>query len=262
MRVIGGVCYTGVVKVVSWNVNGLRAVLRKNFLEYLEQEAPDILCLQEVKAGPNDVEQLWPLCYTTYWSTAVKKGYSGTAVFTRERPVTWARGMGRAEHDSEGRMLTLEYPDFFLVNVYVPNAKPDLGRLGYRQEWDRDFLCYLKGLEAKKPVVFCGDLNVAHTEMDLAEPKKNAGSHGFTAEERAGFQAYLDAGFIDSFREFEKGGGYYSWWSPFPGARSRNLGWRIDYVLVSPSLRPRLKNAFIRCDVSGSDHCPVGMELV
>lgn len=255
------VCYNTLVKLVSWNVNGLRAVLRKNFLEFLEREQPDILCLQEVKAGPNEVEQLWPLLYTTYWSTALKKGYSGTAVFTRERPLNCTRGMDRPQHDTEGRILTLEYADLFVVNVYVPNSKPDLSRLEYRQAWDQDFLAYLKALEQKKPVIFCGDLNVAHTELDLAEPKKNAGSHGFTPQERAGFQAFLDAGFIDTFREFEKGGGFYSWWSPFPGVRSRNLGWRIDCVLISASLRARLKSAFIRCDVSGSDHCPVGIEL-
>jgi exodeoxyribonuclease III len=249
------------VKIISWNVNGLRAVLRKNFLDYLAGEAPDILCLQETKAGPNDVEQLWPAAYTAYWNTAQKKGYSGTAILTRPRPISVSCGVNIAAHDNEGRVLTAEYPDFFLVNVYVPNSKRELTRLPYRQEWDRDFLRYLKKLERKKPVIFCGDLNVAHTEIDLANPKSNVGNHGFTVEERAGFTAFVEAGFVDTFREFEPGGGHYTWWSPMSGARARNVGWRIDYFLLSASLRPRLKRAFIRPEIPGSDHCPVGIEL-
>ncbi len=249
------------MKIISWNVNGLRAVLRKNFLDYLAGESPDILCLQETKAGPDDVEQLWPAAYTTYWNTAQKKGYSGTAILTRPRPISVSCGVNIAEHDNEGRVLTAEYPDFFLVNVYVPNSKRELTRLPYRQEWDRDFLKYLKKLERKKPVIFCGDLNVAHNEIDLANPKTNVGNHGFTVEERAGFTAFVKAGFLDTFREFEPGGGHYTWWSPMSGARARNVGWRIDYFLVSASLRPRLKRAFIRPEIPGSDHCPVGIEL-
>jgi exodeoxyribonuclease-3 len=249
------------VKIISWNVNGLRAVLRKNFLDYLAKEEPDILCLQETKCTPDDVEQLWPAAYTTYWNTAQKKGYSGTAIFTRTRPLKVTQGISMAEHDNEGRVLTAEYDGFFLVNVYVPNSKRELTRLPYRQEWDRDFLRYLRKLERKKPVIFCGDLNVAHTEIDLANPKANVRNHGFTIEERTGFTAVVKAGFIDTFREFEKGGGHYSWWSPMSGARSRNVGWRIDYVLISPALRPRLKRAFIRPEIPGSDHCPVGIEL-
>ena len=249
------------MKIISWNVNGLRAVLRKNFLDYLASEAPDILCLQETKAGPNDVEQLWPAAYTTYWNTAQKKGYSGTAILTRPRPISVSCGVNIAAHDNEGRVLTAEYPDFFLVNVYVPNSKRELTRLPYRQEWDRDFLKYLKKLERKKPVIFCGDLNVAHNEIDLANPKTNVGNHGFTVEERAGFTAFVKAAFLDTFREFEPGGGHYTWWSPMSGARARNVGWRIDYFLVSASLRPRLKRAFIRPEIPGSDHCPVGIEL-
>jgi len=249
------------VKIISWNVNGLRAVLRKNFLDYLGSESPDILCLQETKAGPDDVEQLWPAAYTTYWNTAQKKGYSGTAILTRPRPISISCGVNIAAHDNEGRVLTAEYPDFFLVNVYVPNSKRELTRLPYRQEWDRDFLRYLKKLERKKPVIFCGDLNVAHTEIDLANPKSNVGNHGFTVEERAGFTAFVEAGFVDTFREFEPGGGHYTWWSPMSGARARNVGWRIDYFLLSASLRPRLKRAFIRPEIQGSDHCPVGIEL-
>jgi len=249
------------VKLISWNVNGLRAVLRKNFLDYLAEEAPDILCLQEVKAGPNDVEQLWPRTYTTYWNTAQKKGYAGTAIFTKSRPLSISCGIRMAKHDCEGRVLTAEYPDFYLVNVYVPNSKRDLSRLAYRQEWDRAFLRYLKKLEKSKPVIFCGDLNVAHTELDLANPKSNMGNHGFTLEERAGFTALTKAGFVDTFREFEKAGGHYTWWSVMTGARARNIGWRIDYFLISSALRPRLKRAFHRCDVLGSDHCPVGIEI-
>jgi exodeoxyribonuclease-3 len=249
------------VKLLSWNVNGLRAILRKNFLEFLDAENPDMLCLQETKAGPNDVEQLWSLAYTTYWNVAEKKGYSGTAIFTKERPLTINGGIGALEHDSEGRVLTAEYPEFYVVNVYVPNSKPDLARLPYRQRWDIEFLAYLKRLEQKKPVIFCGDLNVAHTELDLDDPASNVKTHGFTPEERAGFGAFIEAGYIDTFREFEKGGGHYTWWSPLRAARSRNQGWRIDYVLISPALRPRLKGAFIHCNVLGSDHCPVGIEL-
>jgi exodeoxyribonuclease-3 len=250
------------VKLISWNVNGLRSVLRKNFLEYLGAESPDILCLQETKARPDDVEQLWPATYTTYWNSAAKKGYSGTVIFTKTRPLKVDLGIKIEAHDNEGRVLTAEYPDFFLVNVYVPNSKRELTRLAYRQEWDRDFLRYLKKLERKKPVIFCGDLNVAHTEIDLANPKANVGNHGFTPEERAGFTALVKAGFIDTFREFESAGGHYTWWSPMSNARARNVGWRIDYFLISAALRPRLKRAFIHDKILGSDHCPVGIELV
>ncbi len=253
--------YLPPVKLISWNVNGLRAVLRKNFLEYLAAENPDVLCLQETKCGPDDVEQLWPAAYTTFWDTAQKKGYAGTAMFTKTRPLKVSTGIGLAEHDREGRVVTAEFGDFFLVNVYVPNSQRELTRLAYRQQWDRDFLGYLKKLEKKKPVIFCGDLNVAHTEIDLANPKANVHNHGFTPEERAGFDALVEAGFLDTFREFETGGGHYSWWSPMGGARQRNVGWRIDYFLISASLRPRLKRAFIQSTMTGSDHCPVGIEL-
>jgi exodeoxyribonuclease III len=249
------------VKLISWNVNGLRAVLKKNFLDYLAKEDPDILCLQETKCTPDDVEQLWPAMFTTYWNTAQKKGYSGTAVFTKTKPLSVSMGINCPEHDMEGRVITAEYSDFFLVNVYVPNSKRELTRLAYRQQWDCDFLSYLKKLEKKKPVIFCGDLNVAHTEIDLANPKANVKNHGFTPEERAGFSTVIKAGFIDTFREFEKGGGHYSWWSSMGGARARNVGWRIDYFLISASLRPRLKRAFIQPNIPGSDHCPVGVEL-
>lgn len=251
----------GAVKLVSWNVNGLRSILRKNFLEYLAQEDPDILCLQETRTGPDEVEQLWPAAYTTYWNVASRKGYSGTAVFTKTRPLRVSTGIGVESLDGEGRVLTAEYDDVHVVNVYVPNSQRALTRLGFRQQWDRAFLRYLKGLEQSKPVILCGDFNVAHTEIDLANPKANQRTHGFTPEERAGFTALVNAGFIDTFREFESGGGHYTWWSPFSNARARNIGWRIDYVLISAVLRPRLRSAFIRPEVFGSDHCPVGIEM-
>jgi exodeoxyribonuclease-3 len=249
------------VKLVSWNVNGVRAVLRKNFLQFLEEENPDILCLQETKAGPNDVEQLWPSSYTTYWNSAQKKGYAGTLIFTKTRPLAVTTEIGCVEHEQEGRILSAEYENFFLVTAYVPNSKHGLIRLPYRQKWDCDLLAYLKKLEAKKPVVLCGDLNVAHKEIDIANPKTNVKNPGFTPEERQGFETFIQAGFIDTFREFEKGPGHYTWWSPITNARARNIGWRIDYVLISPALRPHLKEAFIRCNVLGSDHCPVGVTL-
>jgi exodeoxyribonuclease-3 len=249
------------LKLVSWNVNGLRAVLRRNFLAYLAEEKPDVVCLQEVRAEPHEVEPLWPAEYETFWNPAQKKGYSGTAIFTRQHPLRVTPGIGMPIHDAEGRVLTAEYEDFFLVNAYVPNSQRELTRLPYRRQWDADFLRYLKKLERRKPVVFCGDLNVAHTAIDLAHPTANEGNHGFTPEERAGFEAFVRKGFVDAFRVFEPGGGHYTWWSPMRGVRARNVGWRIDYFLISASLRPRLKRAFIRPDVLGSDHCPVGIEL-
>jgi len=249
------------VKLISWNVNGLRAVLRKNFLEYLRAEAPDILCLQETKAGPDDVEPVWPAEYSAWWSVAQKKGYSGTAILSRHPPIRVTTGIGVDQHDQEGRVVTAEFGEFHLVNVYVPNSQRELARLPYRLEWDKAFLKYLRTLDRKKPVVFCGDLNVAHTEIDLANPKANVGNHGFTPEERAGFDRMLDAGFIDSFREFEKRGGHYTWWSLMAGARARNVGWRLDYFLISQALRPRLRAAAIQPQVMGSDHCPVMLDL-
>ena len=249
------------MKLISWNVNGLRAVLKKNFLEFLAAEKPDVLCLQETKCTPDQVEQLWPASYTTFWNCAEKKGYSGTAIFTKERPLKVTPHIGVSEHDKEGRVLTAEYADFFLVNVYTPNSQRELTRLAYRQQWDKDFLAYLKKLEKKKPVIWCGDLNVAHTEIDLSNPKANAKNHGFTPEERTGFDAVVKAGFVDTFREFEKGGGHYTWWSQMSNARARNIGWRLDYFLISQSLRPQLKRAAILPHVTGSDHCPVLIEM-
>ena len=250
------------MKLISWNVNGLRAVLKKNFLEFLEAENPDILCLQEIKCGADDVQQLWPAHYTAYWNCAEKKGYSGTAIFTKQRPLKVTPHLGIANHDREGRVLTAEYEKFFIVNVYVPNSKRDLTRLTYRQQWDKDFLSFLKKLEKKKPVIFCGDLNVAHQEQDLANPKANIGEHGFTYEEREGIDHIIKAGFIDSFRHFvPEGNGYYTWWSHFAKARERNVGWRIDYWFVSKKLEKHLKSAKILPEVTGSDHCPVVLEL-
>lgn len=248
------------MKLISWNVNGIRAVLKKNFVAFIETAAPDVLCVQETKAAPEQVSLALP-GYQQFWNTAEKKGYAGTAIFTKIAPLSVRRGMGVAEHDREGRVLTAEFADFFLVNVYTPNAKRDLSRLEYRVQWDADFLKFLQRLERKKPVVFCGDLNVAHTEIDLANPKANVGNHGFTPEERAGFDNFVKHGFLDSFREFHREGGHYTWWSQIGNARSRNVGWRIDYFCISAVLRPRLQKAFILPEVTGSDHCPVGIVL-
>lgn len=249
------------MKLISWNVNGLRSVLKKNFIEYLAAEKPDVICVQETKCQPDDIDQVWPAPFQMFWNSAKRKGYAGTAILSRKKPIRVTPDMGIPEHDQEGRVLTAEFSDFFLINVYVPNSQRDLGRLPYRQKWDRDFLGYIKNLEKTKPVIFCGDLNVAHTEIDLSNPKGNTHNHGFTPEERAGFDALVSAGMVDSFREFDKAGGNYTWWSPMGGARAKNVGWRLDYVLLSSALRPRLKRAFIRQDVLGSDHCPVGIVL-
>jgi exodeoxyribonuclease-3 len=250
------------MKLISWNVNGIRAVLKKGFADFIDSEKPDIVALQETKATPEQVVAPQALAeYTAFWNIAEKKGYSGTVIFTKTKPIAVTFGIGLAEHDREGRVITAEYADFFLVNVYVPNSKRELTRLSYRQQWDRDFLAYLKKLELKKPVIWCGDLNVAHTEIDLARPKDNVKNHGFTPEERAGFEAFVRGGFVDTFRVFEKAGGHYTWWSQMSGARARNIGWRIDYFLCSESLRDRLKSAKIYPHITGSDHCPIGIEL-
>lgn len=248
------------MKLISWNVNGIRAVLKKGFVDFVKKSRPDVLCVQETKASPDQVD-LDLSSYRAYWNAAEKKGYSGTLLLTRLEPLAVTYGLGAAEHDREGRVITAEFPDFFLVNVYTPNSQRELTRLDYRQQWDRDFLAYLKRLERRKPVVFCGDLNVAHTELDLANPKSNEGTHGFTLEERAGFDALVAAGFVDTFRLFTQGNGHYTWWAPFANARARNVGWRIDYFLVSKALVPRVKAAKILAHVMGSDHCPVLLEL-
>ena len=249
------------MKLISWNVNGIRSVMKQGFTDFIKKYNPDILCLQETKT-PKLPEELKLPDYHEYWSHAKKAGYAGTAVLTKVKPLNITEGLGLKEHDEEGRVLTLEYDDFFLVNVYVPNSKRDLSRLDYRtKKWDIDFLKHLKKFEKKKGVVFCGDLNVAHKEIDLTYPKANVKNHGFTPEERAGFESLVKAGFIDTFREFTKEGGHYSWWSRFNNCRQRNIGWRIDYFCISPSLRDRLKESFILKEVIGSDHCPVGIVL-
>jgi exodeoxyribonuclease-3 len=250
------------MKLVSWNVNGLRAVLGKGLRAYLEREQADVFCFQEIKANPEQVEWDIPRGYSAFWNPAQRKGYSGTLMLTRTGPVNYHCGIGEAEGDGEGRVQTMEFPGFYLVNVYTPNAKGDLSRLAYRTTvWDEAFREHCTGLSTKKPVVFCGDLNVAHKEIDLANPRSNRGSAGFTDEERNAFCKHLDAGFIDTFRHFNDGPGQYSWWSYRAGARERNVGWRIDYVCAAASLKSHLRDAFIRPAVLGSDHCPVGLEL-
>lgn len=251
------------MKLVSWNINGVRAALKKGLLDFMEKANADVICFQEAKAHPGDVQHVaWPLGYEVFWNPAVKKGYSGTVIFTRVKPKQVTLGINLPDHDGEGRVITAEFPDFFLLNVYQPNSQRGLTRLDYRvKEWDPAFLAYLKKLEKKKPVVFCGDLNVAHTEIDLANPKTNRRNAGFTDEERANFTHLLSEGFLDTFREFEKGPGHYTWWSQMANCRARNIGWRVDYFVASQRLRPALKRATIHPDVMGSDHCPVGLEV-
>jgi exodeoxyribonuclease-3 len=263
------------MNIYSWNVNGIRAVLKKNqFLPFLKSHDPDILCLQETKASRDQIEIDLPN-YHEYWNSAVKKGYSGTAIFSKREPLSVINGFphefakrykfaDELERDAndEGRIITAEFEPFYVVTVYTPNAKDDLSRLQLRyKHWDPAFLAYCKQLERKKPVIFCGDLNVAHTELDLANPKPNRGKKGFTDEEREGFQNFLDAGFIDTFRLFTQGNGHYTWWSNFSNARARNVGWRIDYILVSKALGPKVTAAEIHPDIMGSDHCPVSVTL-
>lgn len=252
------------MKLVSWNVNGIRASLKKGLAEFLQTSDADVICLQETKAHPGDVQHVvWPRGLVAHWNSAEKKGYSGTAILTRVKPKAVTPGIGLRDHDSEGRVLTAEFEDFTLVNVYQPNSQRGLTRLAYRtREWDPAFLAFLKKLGKKgKPVLFCGDLNVAHTEIDLANPKTNRRNAGFTDEERANFTAVLDAGFIDTFRHFEPGPGHYSWWSQMSDCRARNIGWRVDYVVASAKLESALRKAWISPNVFGSDHCPVGLEI-
>jgi len=251
------------MKLVSWNVNGIRACLGKGLPEWLSQYAPDILCLQETKARPEQVEL--PLefgSYKDYWNSAEKPGYSGVATFTKVEPLGITKGIGIEEHDHEGRVITLEFDDFHLVNVYTPNAQNELKRLPYRMEWDQAFLQFLQSLRSTgKPVIFCGDLNVAHQEIDLARPSANRKSAGFSDEERAGFSQLIDSGFTDSFRHFHpETEAAYSWWSYRGGARGRNVGWRIDYFGVSDDATERMTSASILPEVMGSDHCPVALD--
>lgn len=250
------------MKFVNWNVNGIRACVTKGFLDYFNQEDADFFCLQETKLQEGQIS-LELEGYHQFWNYAVKKGYSGTAIFTKHEPMSVAYGMGIDIHDQEGRVITLEYPEFFLVTVYTPNSKSELERLEYRMTWEDDFKAYLKKLEASKPVIVCGDLNVAHKEIDLKNPKTNQRSAGFTIEERNKMTSLIDDGFVDTFRYFYPDlKDAYTWWSYFGKAREKNVGWRIDYFLASESLVPRFKSAAIRPEVMGSDHCPVIFELV
>lgn len=263
------------MKIISWNVNGIRAVHRKGlFLPMIEKYRPDIVCLQEIKAEQHQSE-IDLKDYEEYWNPAEKAGYSGTAIFSKKKPLSVIFGFTEpiqkkyklsgdtyGDPNKEGRVLTAEFKDFFIVNVYTPNSKGDLSRLPLRHEqWDPAFLEYIKELKEKKDVIFCGDLNVAHTEIDLANPKQNEGEHGFTVEEREGLNRVIKAGFIDTFRHFHKEGGHYTWWTPWREARKRNIGWRIDYFFVSQSLLKQIKTSEILSDVLGSDHCPILLEL-
>ncbi len=249
------------MKLVSWNVNGLRACVKKGFLDYFKEVDADIFCVQETKLQEGQI-QLDLEGYHQYWNYAEKKGYSGTAVFTKDKPLEVRYGLGIEEHDKEGRVITLEYDDFFLVNVYTPNSQRELARLDYRMRWEDDFRVYLKDLDSNKPVILCGDLNVAHKEIDLKNPSSNRRNAGFTDEEREKMTQLLEAGFIDTFRYFypDKEGAY-TWWSYITRARERNAGWRIDYFIVSKRLKDRLKDAQIHSEVMGSDHCPVYLEI-
>lgn len=249
------------MKFISFNVNGLRACLQKGFMDYFHSEAADFFCLQETKLQPDQAKLDTP-GYTQYFNSAVKKGYSGTAILTRHAPLSVAYGLGIPEHDQEGRVITLEYEGFYLVTCYTPNAQRELTRLEYRMRWEEDFLAYLKSLDAKKPVVLCGDLNVAHEEIDLKNAKSNRGNAGFTDEERAAMTRLLSEGFTDTFRYlYPDKTGAYSWWSYMFNARANNAGWRIDYFIVSDRLRDRIADARIDAHVYGSDHCPVVLEL-
>ena len=249
------------MKFISWNVNGLRAVIKKGFYDFADEYKPDVLCLQEIKANKEQVDLEFDQYPYQYWNSAIKKGYSGTAIFSKIKPINEIYGIGIEEHDQEGRVIALEFEKYFLVTVYTPNSKRELLRLDYRQKWDLDFLTFVKNLERKKPVIFCGDLNVAHKEIDLKNPKTNRQNPGFTDEERGNFDNIIDAGFIDTFREFNSEGGHYSWWSYMFQARKKDIGWRIDYFCISEPLKSNLKKAYILKDVLGSDHAPVVMEL-
>lgn len=253
------------MKLISWNVNGIRAIAKKSFFTDLEQMDPDIICLQETKAREDQVaETLMSVNHNLIYSNSAERpGYSGTAVISKIQPLNVMKDIGIKEHDAEGRVLCLEFDQFFLVNVYVPNSGAELGRLPYRQEWDKAFFSYLKDLERVKPLIICGDLNVAHNNIDLARPKENYNkAAGYMQEEIDGMDRLTEGGFADTFRHFyPEQGGRYSWWSFRAGARSRNIGWRIDYFLVSRSFLPRVKDAFIHEEITGSDHCPVGIIL-
>ena len=249
------------MKLISWNVNGLRACLGKGFLDSFAALDADIFCLQETKMQPGQAEVELP-GYRQFWNSAEKKGYSGTAVFTRVEPLSVTYGIGSAQHDCEGRAITLEFEDFFLVTCYTPNAQRELTRLGFRMEWEDELRAYLKGLDGKKPVILCGDLNVAHQEIDLKNAKSNRGNAGFTDEERAKMTELLSAGFVDSFRHlYPDQIGAYSWWSYMGKAREKNVGWRIDYFVVSERIGDKINDSIIYPEIMGSDHCPVGLDI-
>lgn len=248
-------------KLISWNVNGIRACVGKGFMDFFLEADADVFCLQETKLQAGQIE-LELAGYHQYWNYAEKKGYSGTALFTKEEPVSVTYGIGIQEHDQEGRVITAEYPDYYVVTCYTPNSKAELLRLPYRMEWEDAWCSYLKGLEEKKPVIFCGDLNVAHKEIDLKNPKTNGNNAGFTIQERDKFTRLLEQGFVDTFRHFyPQQEGAYSWWSYRFRARENNAGWRIDYFCVSESLTERLQGAAIHSDITGSDHCPVELDI-
>lgn len=249
------------MKLISWNVNGLRACVQKGFLDIFKELDADMFCIQESKLQEGQIS-LELEGYHQYWNYAIKKGYSGTAIFTRREPMSVAYGIGIEEHDQEGRVITLEFAEFYLVTVYTPNSQSELARLDYRMRWEEAFLSYLKGLEEKKPIVFCGDLNVAHKEIDLKNPKTNRKNAGFTDEERGKFSTLLGQGFIDTYRYFYPDQeGIYSWWSYRFQARKKNAGWRIDYFCVSESLKEKLVDAKIHTEIMGSDHCPVELDI-
>ncbi len=250
------------MKLVSWNVNGIRAAMDKGFRSFVEQEQPDFLCLQETKAEPTQVDLSWVerLGYHHSWNCATKKGYSGTSIWSKVAPIKTTLGLGIEEYDGEGRIITATFPDFQLVNVYTPNSQRGLTRLPYRQSWDAVFLDYVKRLNRRKPVIFCGDVNCAHREIDLTNPKANRKNAGFSDEERASLDKIVQAGFIDSFRQFNSEPGQHTWWTPRNNARERNIGWRLDYFWVAEKFWDRVQAATIRNDIFGSDHCPI--ELV
>lgn len=249
------------MKLISWNVNGLRACVGKGFLDFFEKEDADIFCIQETKLQEGQIELDLP-GYFQYFNSAEKKGYSGTAILTKKEPISVTKGIGVDEHDHEGRVITLEYDNYYVVTVYTPNSQRELTRLDYRMEWEKAFLAYIKKLEEKHPVIFCGDLNVAHKEIDLKNPSTNHKNAGFTDEERQKFTELLAAGFIDTFRHFYPDvTGAYSWWSYMFQARAKNAGWRIDYFVVSDCLKDKLVDAKIHTDIMGSDHCPVELDI-
>ena len=249
------------MKLISWNVNGIRACLTKGFEERFQELDADIFCLQETKCQQGQVKLDLP-GYYQYWNYANRKGYSGTAIFTKKEPLSVFYGMGIEEHDKEGRVITLEFEDFYMITVYTPNSQSELRRLEYRMQWEKDFLSYLLNLQEKKPVIVCGDLNVAHKDIDLKNPKTNRNNPGFTDEERACFSTVMESGFVDTFRYFyPELEGAYSWWSYRFKAREKNAGWRIDYFLVSPSLKTKLADAKIHSEIMGSDHCPIELTI-